>query len=190
MPDMKDSAATRLPETYRQSLPPGAFGSEEGRDPMLPAPQYVHTVAYSENETRDPSLAGSVASLRSADVTVSLREYETLGGRREPMPRTAGDELYLEGYGRNVADQRMSDDNAMAGPSPKAEPDKCDLYGDNRYGMLHNKNAHPGFKSVQSSIAKREGISKDRAGAILAASSRNASKAAHKKNPRLNRVKG
>ena len=49
--------------------------------------------------------------------------------------------------------------------------------------------AHPGFKAVQSQIAKREGISKDRAGAILAASSRNASAKAKKANPRLKRVK-
>jgi hypothetical protein len=49
---------------------------------------------------------------------------------------------------------------------------------------------HPGFAAVQTSIAKREGISKDRAGAILAASSRGASKAAKKRNPRLKRVKG
>lgn len=47
---------------------------------------------------------------------------------------------------------------------------------------------HPGFKSVQAGIAKREGISKDRAGAILASASRHASPAAKKKNPRLKRV--
>lgn len=50
--------------------------------------------------------------------------------------------------------------------------------------------AHPGFKSVQSSIAKKEGVSEDRAGAILAASSRGASAAAKKANPHLKRVKG
>jgi hypothetical protein len=49
---------------------------------------------------------------------------------------------------------------------------------------------HPGFKSVQSSIAKREGISSKRAGAILASSTRHASVSAKRKNPRLNRVKG
>ena len=49
---------------------------------------------------------------------------------------------------------------------------------------------HPGFSKVQSSIAKRQGISKDRAGAILAAASRGASPAAKKANPRLKRVKG
>jgi acetyl-CoA acetyltransferase len=53
----------------------------------------------------------------------------------------------------------------------------------------HSK-AHPGFGAVQNKIAKEQGISQERAGSILAASSRNASKAAHKANPRLNRVKG
>ena len=48
---------------------------------------------------------------------------------------------------------------------------------------------HPGFKSVQSSIAKKEGISPDRAGAILASSTRKASASAKKANPRLKRVK-
>lgn len=52
------------------------------------------------------------------------------------------------------------------------------------------RSAHPGFKSVQSSIAKRMGVSKKRAGAILAASTRRASPAAKRKNPRLKRVKG
>ena len=56
--------------------------------------------------------------------------------------------------------------------------------------MAKKSKAHPGFKSVQSSIAKREGISKERAGAILASSSRKASAKAKKKNPRLKKVKG
>lgn len=50
--------------------------------------------------------------------------------------------------------------------------------------------AHPGFKAVQKKIAKKQGIGMERAGAILAASSRNASKKAKKANPRLKRVKG
>ena len=49
---------------------------------------------------------------------------------------------------------------------------------------------HPGFAAVQAKIAAKEGISKDRAGAILAASSRHASAGAKKRNPRLRRVKG
>lgn len=50
--------------------------------------------------------------------------------------------------------------------------------------------AHPGFKAVASKIAAKEGISKEHAGAILAHSTRHASKAAKKANPHLKRVKG
>ena len=48
---------------------------------------------------------------------------------------------------------------------------------------------HPGFKAVQSKIAG-EGYSKKAAGAILANATRNASKSAKAKNPKLNKVKG
>jgi len=54
---------------------------------------------------------------------------------------------------------------------------------------VKKKKAHPGFKAVQAQIARKEGVSKKRAGAILAASTRRASAAAKKKNPRLKRVK-
>ena len=49
--------------------------------------------------------------------------------------------------------------------------------------------AHPGFASVQNKIAKKEGVSKKEAGAILANSTRNASKSAKKNNPDLKKVK-
>lgn len=52
------------------------------------------------------------------------------------------------------------------------------------------KTVHKGFASVQQSIAKKQGISKERAGAVLAASTRGASAAARKANPRLGKVKG
>lgn len=52
------------------------------------------------------------------------------------------------------------------------------------------KKAHPGFKLVQSSIAKKEGVSKESAGAMLAAGTRRAGEKARKANRRLNRVKG
>jgi hypothetical protein len=45
------------------------------------------------------------------------------------------------------------------------------------------------FKSVQSKIAKKDGVSKKSAGAILANASRNASAKAKKANPKLKRVK-
>lgn len=49
---------------------------------------------------------------------------------------------------------------------------------------------HPGFKAVQAKIAKKQGISMERAGAIVAAGARKASKKAVKANPRLKRVSG
>ena len=50
--------------------------------------------------------------------------------------------------------------------------------------------SHPGFKAVQASIAKKQGVSKKAAGAILASATRKASPAAKKANPNLKRVKG
>jgi hypothetical protein len=50
--------------------------------------------------------------------------------------------------------------------------------------------AHPGFAKAATGISKRMGVSKDRADAILAASTRRSSPAAKKANPRLSRVKG
>jgi hypothetical protein len=52
------------------------------------------------------------------------------------------------------------------------------------------KKKHPGFAAVQSKIAKKQGISKERAGAILASAARKASPAAIRKNPRLSRISG
>jgi len=49
--------------------------------------------------------------------------------------------------------------------------------------------AHPGFKAVQAKIAAKSGVSRQDAGAILAAATRRASPAAKKANPRLKRVK-
>lgn len=48
---------------------------------------------------------------------------------------------------------------------------------------------HPGFKSVQKSIARKQGVSMKAAGAILASSTRRASPSAKRANPRLKRVK-
>jgi hypothetical protein len=50
--------------------------------------------------------------------------------------------------------------------------------------------AHPGFQSVKKRIAAQEGIPEANAAAILAASTRKASPAAKKRNPKLARVKG
>jgi len=50
--------------------------------------------------------------------------------------------------------------------------------------------AHPGFKAVAKTIAKKQGISEKRASAIVAAGARKASPAAVKKNPNLKKVSG
>lgn len=52
------------------------------------------------------------------------------------------------------------------------------------------KKAHPGFKAVQKKIASKQGVSMERAGAILASGARKASKKAVKANPRLKKVTG
>jgi len=52
------------------------------------------------------------------------------------------------------------------------------------------KKAHRGFKAVAASIAKKQGISKESASAILASSARKASPAALKANPRLKKISG
>ena len=55
--------------------------------------------------------------------------------------------------------------------------------------MASKNKAHPGFRKVQAQIASKEGVGKGAAGAILAASSRNASNSAKKANPNLKKVK-
>jgi len=55
--------------------------------------------------------------------------------------------------------------------------------------MKHSKK-HPGFRAVAKKIAERQGVSEERARAMLAAATRRASPAAKRKNPRLKKVKG
>ena len=57
-------------------------------------------------------------------------------------------------------------------------------------GKMKSAKKNPGFKAVQKGIAKKQGVSMERAGAILASSSRKASPAAKKANPALKKVKG
>jgi hypothetical protein len=55
---------------------------------------------------------------------------------------------------------------------------------------MAKKMAHPGFKAVAASVAKKQGISKERASAIVASGARKASAKAVKANPRLKKVSG
>ncbi len=54
---------------------------------------------------------------------------------------------------------------------------------------MANSTKHPGFKKAASNIAKKENVSKEAAGAILANATRHASAGAKKANPKLNKVK-
>ncbi len=49
---------------------------------------------------------------------------------------------------------------------------------------------HPGFKTVQEKIAKKQGVSREQAGSILAAAGRKAGIKALQKNPRLEKISG
>jgi hypothetical protein len=57
-------------------------------------------------------------------------------------------------------------------------------------GSHHMARAHPGFERVAGQVAKKQGVSKERARKIVAAGARKASKKAVKANPRLKRVSG
>lgn len=48
---------------------------------------------------------------------------------------------------------------------------------------------HPGFAAVQKKIARKQGVSMKQAASILASSTRKASPAAKRANPRLKKVK-
>lgn len=89
---------------------------------------------------------------------------------------------------------RSSEGREGAGYNIDTEGEKAvrESKGDKHNLMKHGEHTakHPGFKAVQSQIAKKSGVSNKAAGAILAARSRGASRSAKKANPRLLRVKG
>lgn len=56
--------------------------------------------------------------------------------------------------------------------------------------MAKKQTKHIGFKGAQKKVAAKQGVSKERAAAIVAAGARGASKKAQKANPRLKKVSG
>jgi len=80
----------------------------------------------------------------------------------------------------------------IAGIDNNPKPTAADRIAGAKKGnkkMAKGGTIHPGFKAVQSKIAAKQGVSKQVAGAILAASTRKASAKAKAKNPRLKKVK-
>ena len=56
--------------------------------------------------------------------------------------------------------------------------------------MIGHKARHIGFKKAAKAVEKEEGVSEERADAIIASAARNASAGAKHKNPNLKKVKG
>lgn len=175
-------------QNFRRPIPRGTLGSTEGADVQLPGRQYVDTVEFYKTEDKDPSLHGAMEANRSGDRGVAFNPYGNFQPRSMAMPRARQDDGYLGNPATMSADPLMTDGNSET-MLTSMDVHRKGLYGDNRDGVLHNDPAHPGFAAVQSKIAKNSGVSQKAAGAILASSTRNASKAAKKANPRLNKVK-
>lgn len=96
------------------------------------------------------------------------------------------DQLPVQGHDSQFT---LPSDGKVYGPSI-TNYDVPITYQEGKLQHFSDAEKHPGFKAVQSKIAAKEGISKDRAGAILAAASRGASAKAKHANPNLRRVKG
>ena len=82
---------------------------------------------------------------------------------------------------------------ALGAPAARQKPPRRAKHLSPAFGPAHGRGGmakHPGFKAVQGQIARKEGVSKERAGAMLAASTRKASAGAKRRNSRLKRVKG
>ena len=85
-------------------------------------------------------------------------------------------------------------------PTPKAPIVRADYGASASHGIdltgkkagkrVAAKKAHPGFKAVQKKVAAKQGVSMERAGAIVAAGARKAGKKAVAANPRLKKVSG
>lgn len=78
----------------------------------------------------------------------------------------------------------------MANFSPKDLVRKRAKAEGESIGTERKEMKHPGFEAVEKKIAGERGVSEERAGAILAASTRRASPAAKRANPNLKKVKG
>lgn len=128
------------PQTYRKPIPPGSIGTQETTDlERLPPPQYIRTVAMYDNETRDPQMhCASDAQMKSADRPVEFNSFASFTPRTAPMPRTAGDQGYLEPYKGLQADPVMISENDGMQLYERNARQK-ELYGSNRDGVVDDK---------------------------------------------------
>lgn len=117
--------------TFRKPIPRGSFGSEEGRE-APPPDTSVKTVEMYANETRDPNM-------HSPDFPgVKFQSFADRSPVSIPMPRTAGDQGYLEPYKGLQADPVMIHEDAGMELYPR-NARKKELYGSNRDGVVDDK---------------------------------------------------
>jgi hypothetical protein len=108
-----------------------------------------------------------------------------------PMPQFSDGEAYNR---QGVPDGLLTDGKQpqFYGKVQKETHDAAGFSTDSP--IQHNSDAmagaHPGFAAVQNSIEKKEGYSKESAGAILASAARKASARAKQANPKLDKVDG
>jgi hypothetical protein len=140
---------------YREVIPPGQIGSEEGVDPQLPPSQYIDTVPSYPTEQNDTRLHAAVTSLRAADTqSIPLQDYASFQPRTAPLPRAAQEDLYHNGYGELAADPLMTDRDSKDLFPEGRHNDNRDLYGKNRDGVLHNPvGAYPAAPMIPSTTA-------------------------------------
>lgn len=135
-PDGNNFASDRR---YREVIPPGEIGSDAGEDlDILTPPQFIDTVQHYAGEQNDPHYHGAVLQERQAEkTTMPLQNYAKFQPRTAPMPRSCADDTYLEGPGKNSADQLMKQTRDSSNLMPDArDRDVRDLYGPNRSGFL------------------------------------------------------
>lgn len=143
---------------YRKVIPAGDIGSEETTDlERLTLPQYVDTVNDYPGSQNDPTLHGPMAALRAAGKReIPFQDYASFQPRCAPMPRTAGDEGFLESPAALSADPLMTDENYNQ-IFWKRDARVKDLYGSNRDGFLHNDNENVPSEADNAQLSIRRG---------------------------------
>jgi len=145
-------------QLYREVIPQGRIGSEEGYDPQLPASQYIDTVPWTRDEEKDPRLHGAMDALRSADTrTIPCAEYGQFQPRSAPIPRARQDEGVLGSMASMSADPLMTDQDSFTMILDRDDPRRKDLYGDNRAGVLHNQNEAVPPEDQRAQLSIRRG---------------------------------
>jgi 3-methyladenine DNA glycosylase/8-oxoguanine DNA glycosylase len=105
-------------------------------------------------------------------------------GGKSPGPSIKNPSVY-------EALRRKGMSKSKAAAISNAQARKVSEIPDRMHGLppIELSSAHPGFEAVARSVAGRQGVSMERARAIVAAGTRGASAKAKKRNPRLKRVK-